>query len=354
MDNDNNDNNNTNIESENIDDYYDYLPADHPLMKNLQSALESQLKQEEEELRLEQKEKSEELKKIKRKREDIGVNLYNFQQRYAKLEEIFNEEYNKYMVLKSQLEDTEKKLNEQVQKFQGKASSIKEQQRMVLQATEELNQLNAMLKYVEQYNTEVESQIQVTNRNAQVVEKKIVSNESEKKKQDFLIDYLEEQIKNLHEKKLLFEAQLKSQSAETKEAKENLLEANEEIKNIIERKKIVLKDWNKAVISMKTKDKALQIVRENIKEQESDKLKYTSQISRYKELIQKEVYDYSEFEHKLESVKMKQRVVLNRISELEGQNKVQEQKRIFILQSIKKTNLEIGNKSDLSSGEEGC
>jgi chromosome segregation ATPase len=108
----------------------------------------------------------------------------------------------------------------------------------------------------------------------------------------------------------------------------------------------VLKDWNKAVISMKTKDKALQIVRENIKEQESDKLKYTSQISRYKELIQKEVFDYSEFEHKMESVKMKQRVVINRINDLEGQNKTQEQKRIFILQSIKKTNSEIKSLED--------
>lgn len=337
----NNNNDNNNNPNENIDDYYDYLPADHPLMKNLQSALESQLKDEEEQLRLLQKEKTEELRKVKRKREDIGVNLYNFQQRYAKLEEIFNEEYNTYMVLKSQLEDTEKKLNEQVQKFQTKATSIKEQQRMVLQATEELNQLNAMLKYVEQYNKEVESQIQVTNRNAQVVEKKILQNESEKKKQDFLIDHLEEQIKNLHEKKLLFEAQLKSQAAETKEAKENLVEAQEEIRNIIEKKKIVLKDWNKAVISMKTKDKALQIVRENIKEQESDKLKYSSQISRYRELIQKEVFDYAEKEHNLEGIRMRQKVVNTTITELEGQNKIQDQKRIFILQSIKKTNNEI-------------
>lgn len=49
--------------NENIDDYYDYLPADHPLMKDLQNALEKQLKEEEEKLRLIQSEKSEELKK---------------------------------------------------------------------------------------------------------------------------------------------------------------------------------------------------------------------------------------------------------------------------------------------------
>lgn len=345
---DNNQNN-----EENIDEYYDYLPADHPLMKNLQSALEIQLKGEEEQLRLQQKEKLEELRKVKRKREDIGVKLYNFQQRYAKLEETFNEEYNKYMVLKSQLEETEKLLNDQVQKYQNKANNIKEQQKMVLQATEELNQLNAMLKYVEQYNNEVNSQIEVTNRNAQVVEKKIIFNETEKKKQDFLIDNLEEQIKNLHEKKLLFEAQLKSQEAQTKEARENLSEAQEEIRNILEKKKAILDNWNKAVISMKAKDKAMQAVLEDIKEAESDKIKFSSQISKYKELIQKELFIFSELEHELSLIKMKQQTTDSYINEILSKKESQEQKRAFILQSIRKTaddiKLQESNESNLRS-----
>ena len=92
--------------------------------------------------------------------------------------------------------------------------------------------------------------------------------------------------KNLHEKKLLFEAQLKSQEAQTKEARENLSEAQEEIRNILEKKKAILDNWNKAVISMKAKDKAMQAVLEDIKEAESDKIKFSSQISKYKELIQ--------------------------------------------------------------------
>ena len=345
---DNNQNN-----EENIDEYYDYLPADHPLMKNLQSALEIQLKGEEEQLRLQQKEKLEELRKVKRKREDIGVKLYNFQQRYAKLEETFNEEYNKYMVLKSQLEETEKLLNDQVQKYQNKANNIKEQQKMVLQATEELNQLNAMLKYVEQYNNEVNSQIEVTNRNAQVVEKKIISNETEKKKQDFLIDSLEEQIKNLHERKLLFEAQLKSQEAQTKEARENLSEAQEEIRNILEKKKAILDNWNKAVISMKAKDKAMQAVLEDIKEAESDKIKFSSQISKYKELIQKELFIFSELEHELSLIKMKQQTTDSYINEILSKKESQEQKRAFILQSIRKTaddiKLQESNETNLRS-----
>jgi chromosome segregation ATPase len=337
MSNSNIQNQNQTQNEENIDEFYDYLPADHPLMKNLQSALEVQLKSEEEQLRLQLKEKSEELRKVKRNREDIGVKLYNFQQRYAKLEEIFNEEYNKYMVLKSQLEETEKHLNDQVQKFQSKSNSIKEQEKMVNQASEELNQLNAMLKYVEQYNTEVNSQIEVTNRNAQVVEKKIVSNESEKKKQDFLIDSLEEKIKNLHEKKLLFEAQLKSQVEQTKEARMNLVEAEEEIKNIIDKKNSLYDNWNKAVISMKAKDKAMQAVMEDINITESDKVKFSSQINKYRELIQKEIFKYSELEHEINLIKLKQQSTDQLINDILIKKERQQQKQSFILQSIRKT-----------------
>ena len=198
----NNDNNNNDLnENENIDEYYDYLPADHPLLKKLQSALEDQLKKEEENLRLLHKEKSEELKKIKRTREDIGINLYSNQQQYAKLEETFNAKYSKYITLKEQREKTEKRLIDETKNYNDKFSGVREQQKMVLQATEELNQLNSMLKYVETYNKTVKSEIKVTDTNAHVVEKKIKENEREKRRQDFFIDYLQDQIKNLTEKK---------------------------------------------------------------------------------------------------------------------------------------------------------
>ncbi len=54
-----------------------------------------------------------------------------------------------------------------------------------------------MLKHVKQYNNEANSQIEVTNRNSQVVEERIIlmNEKSEKKKHDYLIDNkLEEQV----------------------------------------------------------------------------------------------------------------------------------------------------------------
>ena len=41
---------------------------------------------------------------------------------------------------------------------------------------------------------------------------------------------------------------------------------------------------------MRSKDKALQVVRDNIEEQDEEKLKLTSQIGRYRDLIQNEIF----------------------------------------------------------------
>lgn len=330
-----------NNNEENVDEYYDYLPADHPLLRRMQGAMETQLKKEEESLRLIHKEKSEELRKIKRTREDIGINLYGNQQQYAKLEENFNEKYEKYKLLKSQREEAEKRLSEELRNYNDKVNAVKEQQRMVNQASDELNQLNSMLNYVENYNKQVGSEIKVTSTTVYKVEKKIKDTEIDKKEQDFLIDYLEEQIKNLTEKKLLYKSQLESQQEETRDARSNLAEAQSEIENIQERKRNLLKDWDKSLISMKTRDKALQVVRDNINEQEGEKLKYTSQLSKYADLIQNEIYINNNLQHEIRKIIMKQRVVDNQIKDLNMRRTRFEERRLFLKTSINKTKDEL-------------
>jgi chromosome segregation ATPase len=338
----NNNNNPINInEEEKVDDYYDYLPADHPLLKRLQNALEDQLKGEEESLRLLHKEREEELKKIKRTREDIGINLYSFQQQYAKLEDFFSEKYQKYMLLKEQREKIEKRLSEETKIYNEKSAAVREQNKLVITTSEELNQLNAMLKYVESYNNQVGSEIKVTKTTTQVVEKKIQGNESLKKEQDFLIDYLDEQVKILTEKKLLYEAQYKSQQNETSEARFNLQDARREIENILERKRNLMKDWDKSLISMKTRDKALQVVRDNIKEQEGEKLKFTSQITRYNEMIQNEIFQNNILNNDIKKSTFKQKVIDSQIKEHTVLNKHLEEKTSFLIMSISKTKDEI-------------
>ena len=54
--------------------------------------------------------------------------------------------------------------------YNDKFQSVKEQEKMVLQSSEDLNQLNSMLKYVETYNLQVQSEIKVTKTTANKVE----------------------------------------------------------------------------------------------------------------------------------------------------------------------------------------
>ena len=204
------------------DELFEHLPADHPHLRRFQNSLEEQLKAEEEKLRLLFKEKTEDSKKLKREREDIGISLYSLQQQFANVESNFNEQYSKCKALEEQQKQESERLQEEVKMYNDKFQSVKEQEKMVLQSSEDLNQLNSMLKYVETYNLQVQSEIKVTKTTANKVEENIVNQERKKKEQDFFIDMLEMRVKNLTEKKLLYEAQLKSQQDETKEARVNL------------------------------------------------------------------------------------------------------------------------------------
>ena len=238
------------------DELFEHLPADHPHLRRFQNSLEEQLKAEEEKLRLLFKEKTEDSKKLKREREDIGISLYSLQQQFANVESNFNEQYSKCKALEEQQKQESERLQEEVKMYNDKFQSVKEQEKMVLQSSEDLNQLNSMLKYVETYNLQVQSEIKVTKTTANKVEENIVNQERKKKEQDFFIDMLEMRVKNLTEKKLLYEAQLKSQQDETKEARVNLSEADLEIQHIIEKKRDLIKDLDKAMFNLRLKDNA--------------------------------------------------------------------------------------------------
>jgi len=300
----NNDDPNDNSE---VEEYYDYLQADHPRMARLQEALEKQLRKQEEGLRLEHKEKTEERKRLERNREDIGVNLYTFQQQFAKMQDNFDTKHNKLKILEGQRGEIENSLALISESHNNKLISVQDQEKTITQASEELNQLNRMLKYVEDYNKQIVGEIKVTGRNVNKAELTIKNIEKDKLDQDLLINSLMEQIKILTEKKQLYDGQLKSQLYETEQAKESLNEANAEIEIIMERKKNLLKDWDKSIISMKSRDKALSLVRQNIQEQDGEKLKLRSQIHRYSELISTEDFNYNEITHSINENKLKQK-----------------------------------------------
>ena len=69
----------------------------------------------------------------------------------------------------------------------------------MIKASEELSKLNRTLNQIAEYNESMKKDIGVTRRTTYRAEENIQNLEKEKKKQDFLIDHLSEQLKKLKE-----------------------------------------------------------------------------------------------------------------------------------------------------------
>ena len=134
----------------------------------------------------------------------------------------------------------------------------------------------------------MKSEIAVTRRTTYRVEENVVNLEKSKKKQDLLIDNMNEEIKRLNEQKTLYQAQLISQKEETAAAKNTLKEAAIEIERIVLSKKMLLEDWQKSIFGMQQRDNALQQIKELIKIKNDEIMKEESEISGLKNETQKE------------------------------------------------------------------
>lgn len=93
----------------------------------------------------------------------------------------------------------------------------------------ELEKISRTLKQVDLYNEELRSKILVAKRTTLKAEKDIIQREMEKKRQDFFIDHLTEQLRKLQEKRATYDAQLAVQQRETHAAIATLQDAATEM-----------------------------------------------------------------------------------------------------------------------------
>jgi len=135
----------------------------------------------------------------------------------------------------------------------------------LIKTQDELSKLTRTLTQIEEYNNQMKSEIAVTRRTTYRAEENIGNQEKLKKKQDFLIDHLTEQKKKLNEQIIILEAQYLAQKDETKAARDILREAFTEMENIVVSKKNLLDRWQKSLLEMQRRDKALQVAREALK-----------------------------------------------------------------------------------------
>ena len=257
-------------------------------MKRAQSAYKDQLSRRLEKLRLELAVKEEELKKAKTKREDIGVELYGTQQQLARQQmqlEKVHDSYNTVAQIRAQCEQSREQAREDYG-LAGKDRSTYEDTVNKHQA--EYDKLSATLKQIERYNSDVQAQIAVTKRATQKAEDNVAHMETQKKRQDILVDQLSEQVKTLQRQLDLYTAQTEAQSGETKAATELLREASEEMDAIVFEKKQLMQQWKSSLIGMQRRDEAFSAAQGSLDKQKEVSRALDNELLGYRQGIREE------------------------------------------------------------------
>ncbi len=134
----------------------------------------------------------------------------------------------------------------------------------------------------------MKSELALTRRTTYRAEENVGNLEKVKKKQDLLINSMNEEIKRLNEQKTLYQAQLISQKEETAAARNTLKEAAIEIERIVMSKKTLLEDWQKSLFGMQERDKALQAIKDLIKNKKDEIMQIESEINGVRNETKKE------------------------------------------------------------------
>lgn len=257
---------------------FPFLKADHPAYKRLQDAWRKQLTGHHDRVTLQLREKQEELKKLVKHREDIGVTLYGAQQQLAKLQLQLEQLHDKYAMVQGQRLEDDEALKKITVEWEGKKGEVEESTRRLAKSQDELNQLNITVRQVHEYNDQMKAEIQVTRRATYKAEDHIKQMEEVKSKQDLLIDSMNEDIKRLTDRKALLDSQIAAQKQETEAAMATLREASKEMDCIQFEKKQLMMQWRSSLVGMQRRDEALENVQKALEEQSEAELAIENEI----------------------------------------------------------------------------
>ena len=260
----------------------------HPMMERVQVALFAQLKNEDTRLDLESLEKNEALKRIKKRREDVGVDLYTVQQQLAKLQMQLESTIKEHADIAAVRVDTESDTVADRSRLTQIMEQVKVEQRKLAKQQVELDAVNTTLQQVETYNDEMKSEIAVIRRATYKAEEAVAGQEKTKQAQDVYIDNLNEQVKGMREQHALFKAQLVSQKQETAAAAKTLAEAFKEMEAINFEKKQLMAQWKSSLIGIQRRDEALQATNEALAKQEEQAAAIDAEVEGVKGSIRKE------------------------------------------------------------------
>ena len=244
--------------------------ATHPMMSRVQKALVETLKRELERSDAEAKEKMIAVQEEKKRREQVGVELYGVQQQLATLQMNLEALHNDGLALR----ETRNVEDGNAERARAEHGSLKkaltERETHVSKTQTELDAIHETLRQVEKYNEEMRKEIAVTKRATYKAEESVAALEAAKHDQDVYIDGLEARVKSLNETIAVREARLEKQRGESTDASGMLHETAEEMALITFEKKQLMQQWKASLVQLARRDEALAAAQATLKSARAD------------------------------------------------------------------------------------
>ncbi|KAJ3166907.1 Coiled-coil domain-containing protein 40 [Geranomyces variabilis] len=258
------------------------MDADNPLMERVQAALYAQLSAQRARLVLELREKEEAVRVTVAKREQVGVELYSLQQQLARQQAMLEGTQDNLAVVRGLREEAERALKreegkwkEEKEKAVGCAKNLDAQKN-------ELEKISRTIKQVDLYNEQLRSKILVAKRTTMKAEEDLVKQEQDKKRQDYFIDHLTDQLRRLQERRALFETQLIAQQRETKAALETLQDAATEMEAIQFEKRQLVHQWKSSLIGLQRREDVVATIEDGIQKNKDALLSMSGEVSGFR------------------------------------------------------------------------
>ena len=264
------------------------MDPDHPLLARAQLALKKQLLNTQREVDEKIAKRREFLDREKKRREDVGVELYSAQQTLARLQMQLQSAEEEKLSLAERRLAVESDLARLQEWQETRATDADARRAEADERQVELDRLNATLKRLEAQTQATREETSEARQNAFAAEKETKALEKAKLDQDVLIDALQETLKKLHEKGALYDAQRAAQAKETKMARETLTEANAEMDAVTLEKKQLTSQWKSALVGDAKRDEALRATRDALMEQRQEMLLVEAETNAKKEQAREE------------------------------------------------------------------
>ena len=260
-------------------------------MQRVQAALYKQLSSYYEKLDLDLRDKEEAVKKAVKKREQIGVEMYSVQQQLARLQAMLEGAQDNFGVIKNLRDESERSLKHYSDLHEKKVEKMRQQNKNLENHKQELEKISRTIKQVDIYSEDLRSKILVAKRTTLKAEDDLIHQELEKKRQDYFIDHLTEQLRKLQEKRALYETQLLAQQKETKAATETLHDASTEMEAIQFEKRQLLHQWKSSLIGLQKRDDILRQIESGISKNEETIASMDCELSGFKRSVKKSQED---------------------------------------------------------------